>query len=104
MKFDMPECGGCRTCELACSFRHTGAFSYAASSLRVLEKDDRHGYTLELLGVCQGERFACDGCVELDTAACVLHCREAERLEEIIQRFVRSLPRGNAELGRTETG
>jgi len=28
MIFDMPSCGGCRTCEMACSFRHRKSLSH----------------------------------------------------------------------------
>ena len=91
MLFDMPDCGGCRTCELACGFKHTGAFSHSASSLRVLDKEDRRGYTVELLEQSEGQRFACDGCQELDEPLCVQHCREAESLADMVREFVQTV-------------
>lgn len=91
MLFDMPDCGGCRTCELACGFKHTGAFSHAASSLRVLEKDNRRGYRIELIDQDEGAHFACDGCQELDEPLCVQHCRETEQLAGMVREFVRTV-------------
>ena len=87
--FDMPNCGGCRTCELACGFQHTGEFSYSASSLRILDKPDRHGYTVELIDRAEGTHPGCHGCQHLDQPLCVLHCREAEELARIIAEFIR---------------
>jgi len=89
MLFDMPSCGGCRTCELACGFQHTGEFSYSASSLRILDKADRHGHTVLLLERDEGTSFACHGCQDIDEPLCVLHCREAEELTAMIHEFIR---------------
>ena len=91
MLFDMPDCGGCRTCELACGFKHTGAFSYATSSIRVLDKEDQRGHTVLLLEQNEETHFACDGCQELDVPLCVQHCREAEKLTKMVQEFVRTV-------------
>jgi Fe-S-cluster-containing hydrogenase component 2 len=90
MLFDMPDCGGCRTCELACGFKHTSAFSYATSSIRVLDKEDQRGHTVLLLEQNEETHFACDGCPELDVPLCVQHCREAEKLTKMLQEFVRT--------------
>jgi Fe-S-cluster-containing dehydrogenase component len=89
MLFDMPDCGGCRTCEMACGFQHTGEFCYSASSLRILDKTDRHGYSVQLLEQDEGTHFACHGCQHLDEPLCVLHCREAEQLTKMIEEFIR---------------
>jgi Fe-S-cluster-containing hydrogenase component 2 len=88
MLFHMPLCGGCRTCELACGFRHTGAFSHAASSLKVVDREDSHGYSIVLQEQLEGTRPACDGCEGLDAPLCVVYCREAEELQTMVREFV----------------
>lgn len=88
MLFEMPQCGGCRTCELACGFKHTGAFSYSASSLRVIERPDSRGYTLSLEENAEGSHLACDGCRDLDTPLCVQYCREADELRKMVDEFI----------------
>ena len=87
MEFDMPSCGGCRTCELACSFHHRGEFIPAASSLKVLEKKEGPGYRVFLREEGDGSRFACDGCGGLDIPLCVEYCRELDDLYKILQEF-----------------
>jgi len=96
MLFEMPQCGGCRTCELACGFKHTGAFSYSASSLRVIEKHDARGHTISLQERDEGARRACDGCRELDTPLCVQYCREADELRKMIDEFVQKVASASA--------
>jgi len=91
MLFEMPQCGGCRTCELACGFKHTGAFSYSASSLRVIERHDSRGYTISLQESDEGSRLACDGCRELDTPLCVQYCREADELRRMVDELVQKI-------------
>jgi len=91
MLFDMPTCGGCRTCELACSFKHTGFFTHTASSLLVLDKQDHRGYQIRFLDSAEGSRPACDGCQELDEPLCVQYCREAEDLAEMVRELIRTV-------------
>jgi Fe-S-cluster-containing hydrogenase component 2 len=92
MKFDMPSCGGCRTCELACSFYHTGEFVPAVSRLKVLEKAEGPGYAVLLEEESDGKSFACDGCKGLDIPLCVEYCREVDDLYKILQEFERKTP------------
>jgi len=87
MKFDMPSCGGCRTCELACSFHHTGEFVPAASSLKIIEEEEGPGYFVYLREEGEGSGFACDGCEGLDIPLCVEYCRELDDLFKILQEF-----------------
>jgi len=67
MIFEMASCGGCRTCEMACSFKHAGEFVPAISSIKIL---------------------ACDGCTDLDVPWCVQYCEKAEDLTTIIRQFM----------------
>ena len=87
MKFDMPTCGGCRTCELACSFHHTGEFVPAVSSLKIIEKTEGPGYIVLLKEAGDGKSFACNGCEGLDVPLCVVYCRENDDLSKILQEF-----------------
>lgn len=89
MIFDMPNCGGCRTCAIACGFRHTGEFTPSASSLRIVDREDGQGYRVLLLERDQGCARACDGCRDLGEPLCVQYCHEAQELARMIQEFIR---------------
>lgn len=97
MMFDMPSCGGCRTCELACSFHQQGGFVPAASSLKIVEKKDGPGYLVLLKAVADASGPACDQCAGMDIPLCLEYCRELDGLYEILQQFkaVRA-PQGGA--------
>jgi Fe-S-cluster-containing hydrogenase component 2 len=88
MIFDMPECGGCRTCEIACSFKHLGKFNADVSSLQVLYRKDGPGYKIRLVedGESDG-RFSCDQCRDREIPECVEYCHEREKLKEILAEF-----------------
>jgi Fe-S-cluster-containing dehydrogenase component len=87
MEFDMPSCGGCRTCEMACSYHHRGEFAPALSSLKIQEKAEGPGYLVLLKKTADETGPACDGCRGLKTPLCVDYCREAEDLKEILREF-----------------
>jgi Fe-S-cluster-containing dehydrogenase component len=80
MTYDMLSCGGCRTCEMACSYHHTGEFGDSVSSFRVIDKEDSRGAKIEFLEKPEGARPACDRCEGLDVPLCVEWCREADDL------------------------
>ena len=88
MIFDMKSCGGCRTCELACSFHHEKNFNPKISSLKILDKKDEKGYLVEILSEKIGLRYACDGCSGLKTSLCVQYCKEPEILMGFIERTI----------------
>jgi ferredoxin len=62
MFFDTEKCTGCRNCEIACSYHHTGNFSRKAGSIKVerLEKEGKFRIILWLQN--QDGRLGCDGC------------------------------------------
>ena len=97
MKFDMPSCGGCRTCELACSFHLLGEFVPSASALKIEDKDDGPGYAVVLKEVADGDGPACDHCVGLETPLCMDYCREYDDLKIILERFRESRSPKNGE-------
>jgi Fe-S-cluster-containing hydrogenase component 2 len=85
--YEMPSCGGCRTCELACSFHHTQTFVPSLSSLKVLDRNEGPGYRVSLVAAQNGERIACDGCKGLDVPACIECCKEIDDLGKILLHF-----------------
>ena len=87
MVFDMPSCGGCSTCELACSVHHTGEFAPAASSLRIIAKEDGHGYQVLLVNKSYEQKIACDGCEDLEIPLCMEYCKESDDLGKILKEF-----------------
>ncbi len=89
MIFPMASCGGCRTCEAACSFKHTGEFVPSRASIKILEKKDHPGFEVLLVDDANGQNFACDGCKDMDTPLCVQYCNKSEDLEKILEEFSR---------------
>lgn len=87
MVFDMPSCGGCRTCEIACSFHHRADFVPAVSSLKVLEKSGGAGYVVLLRESADGLGMACDFCSGEEVPWCVRYCRESDDLLNILAQF-----------------
>ncbi len=101
MRFDMPSCGGCGTCEWACSFQHTGEFSPAVSSLKVLAREEGQGYHIILLAESDGQSLACDSCKGLDVPLCLDYCKESDDLGRILMEFEE---KRNAGHGKPEGG
>jgi len=87
MKFDMPTCGGCSTCELACAFHHTGEFNPSISSLKVIAKEEGSGFEIQISEENDGKHLACDGCKNLDVPLCMEYCKEIDDLGKILQDF-----------------
>ena len=87
MKFDMPTCGGCSTCELACAFHHTGEFNPGVSSLKVIAKEEGSGFEIQLSEENDEKHLACDCCKNLDVPLCMEYCKEIDDLGKIIQEF-----------------
>lgn len=88
MVFEMEECGGCRTCEIACSFHHTGEFKPSMSSIQIEEKGTIGGYEVVLIEKSDGNHLACDGCKDLEMPLCAEYCKEPEILKNIINDFL----------------
>lgn len=98
MKQDMPSCGGCRTCEMVCSFHHTGEYNPSLSSIKILEKDNGAGFIVLLLEEKSPEGFVCDRCLGLDQPLCLQVCREEDDLADILKNLsvpVPPIPEGN---------
>lgn len=84
----MTSCGGCRTCEMACSFHHKGEFIPYLSSIKILDKGNEAGFRVLLVEKGDERGFACDGCRELDVPLCMQYCKENEDLEKILKEFM----------------
>ncbi len=91
MIFEMPSCGGCRTCEMACSFHHRGEFIPAISSIKILDKEKGPGYDVFLAGKSDAEHMACDGCRKLTVPLCVEYCTKSKDLEKILEEFLKKI-------------
>ena len=88
MIFEMSTCGGCRTCEMACSFRHKGEFIRSVSSIKSLEKKGEPGYVVSIAENHDGETMACDCFTKKDPPQCLEYCIKDKDLAEILKRFV----------------
>lgn len=87
MIFEMASCGGCRTCEMACSYKHLGDFKPKISSIQILEKENELGYQVDLVEGNKWERIGCDGCEGLDVPLCVQYCEKSDDLKKILEEF-----------------
>ena len=87
MKYDMPSCGGCRTCEMVCSFHHTGEYNPSVSSIKILENEGKAGYVVLLLEKSGLDGFVCDQCRGLARPLCVKVCREENDLADIVRQL-----------------
>jgi Fe-S-cluster-containing dehydrogenase component len=103
--FDMLSCGGCRTCEMACSFHHRGEFIPSLSSIKVLDKENEPGFFVLFMKDNEGQSIACDGCRKLDIPLCMQYCKESEDLEKILREFLgKAKPGEKAKRGRVGSG
>jgi len=82
MLFDLPTCEGCRTCEMACSFKQKEEFNPSISAIKVFDKKNGIGYYLSLAEEKNGENLSCMGCKE-----CVRVCPVSGDLEKVIEEF-----------------
>jgi Fe-S-cluster-containing dehydrogenase component len=63
-------CNGCRTCELACSFHHSGLMSPELSSIQVRRSNRTAAITWQVLPTC-------DLCVDEEQPLCDKYCSYA---------------------------
>ncbi len=92
MIFDMPTCGGCRTCEVMCSFHHLGIFRPIVSSIKIIDKENEPGFSVRLVEKNDTINFACDGCKGLDIPLCLEVCKDREELEKMINDYLKKTP------------
>jgi Fe-S-cluster-containing dehydrogenase component len=89
MIFDMPDCGACRTCEIVCSYHHSGMFNPSISSIKILEREEGSGYSVLFIEEYDGQSIPCDGCKGLDEPLCMEVCKEKEGLRQMIGEYLR---------------
>ena len=82
MIFDLSSREGCRTCEMACSFKQKGEFNPSVSAIKIFDKKNGVGYSLSLAEKKDGGGLSCMGCKE-----CVQVCPVSEDLEKVIEEF-----------------
>ena len=86
MKFDMPTCGGCRTCEMACSFKHEEEFNPSISSIKILNKEVNPVFRSGLLKRATARPLPAIGCKDFKVPICLEYCKERTISVEI-ERF-----------------
>ncbi|MFA5675978.1 MAG: hypothetical protein WDA65_05570 [Christensenellales bacterium] len=84
MDFELKDCGGCRTCQIACSFKLTGQFNYNATAIDIIEKQDNTGY---IVRIAEDGAYKCDGCNGHDEPMCIRYCHIDKDLNELINTF-----------------
>ena len=86
MMFEMAACTGCRTCEMSCSFKHTGEFRPKLAAISIVEKPNEAGFLISIDSQTpdtQGQ-IHCMGCLE-----CLKYFPADEALKKIIVRFLK---------------
>ena len=87
MIFETENCGGCRSCEMACSYHHKGVFQPSISSIEILDRPKELGFAISLAGQDENCHIACDRCEGLDEPLCLKYCNYPEELREILKRL-----------------
>lgn len=88
MIFEMPTCGGCRTCEMACSFRHKGEFIPSVSSIKIIDKEGEPGFVVSIAECQDGETMGCDCFTKQLTPLCIEHCIKSKDLGQLFKDFL----------------
>ncbi len=87
MDYTMAECGGCLTCEIACSYKHNKEFNHLISSIEIVELENEQGYKVRLIEDTSTGRIPCDGCLG-DEPMCLSYCPKHEELKAILTRHI----------------
>ncbi len=87
MQYEMPSCGGCRTCEMACAFLLTGEFAPSQSAIHILECTDVQGYVVTLEKK-KKTALPCRNCLNKGTPPCVQYCEKDQDLIQLIEQGV----------------
>ena len=89
MDFKLDGCGGCQTCEMACSYKHTGSFNHQIASIQIIEDKEASGFIVRLIENSSTGRIPCDGCLDIEgDPMCVLFCHKADALRSFIDIFI----------------
>lgn len=102
MLYKLDGCGGCKTCEIACSYKLTGEFNHQVAGIEIVEKKDGSGYDVKLLEKPEGSRLACDGCLDREEPYCLDYCHKREELHELIKEFINTFLKQSSEASRSK--
>jgi len=93
--FPTEKCGGCRTCELACSFHYTKLFQPSMSSIQIRNSPKP---TVTFYRETAEGHIACDHCKGLSVPLCIEFCPSSSReeLEKLFKAHM-SAPRDSAD-------
>jgi Fe-S-cluster-containing dehydrogenase component len=86
MIFEFEDCGGCTTCELACSYQRTGEFNHHVSSIQIIQMNNKSGFFVNLVQDDKN-RYICEGCMDCNEPMCVTYCRQGQDLMKIINQY-----------------
>lgn len=67
-------CGGCRSCELACSYHHTNRFQPSISSIEIINRPNKFTHDVVLYNEDAEGHLACNKCKGMEMPLCVLFC------------------------------
>lgn len=84
MKFEMPSCTGCKTCEMACSFKHTGEYRPNLAAISISQNEDGIGFSVSIDKEESDRENNCVGCLD-----CLEVCTASEDLRSIIIGYLR---------------
>lgn len=92
--FATETCGGCRSCELACSFHHMSLFKYGISSIVITNSPNP---MMTFYRESAEGHIACDKCQGLSTPLCFEFCPSdaREELEQLFHKHI-SAPKETA--------
>ena len=92
--FETEKCGGCRSCELACSYHHRGIFQPSISSIEITNRPKELSFDVTFYRESAEGCIACDRCKGLEVPLCVQVCPTAKRdeLQSLLQMSYRGGP------------
>ena len=82
MKFSFSDCGGCRSCELACSYQKSSEFNLNNSAIKIRQLP-QGGFEIVLQESASGSVY-CDGCKDEEEPMCIQYCHSKEKLAEYV--------------------
>ena len=96
LTFETENCGGCRSCELACSFHHRKVFQPGIASIEIKATPHPFGFIATLYRQSMEGHMACDRCRGLSVPMCIQFCPASLRdeLENLLQRSHLGRPGG----------
>lgn len=74
LTFETERCGGCQSCQMACSFHHQGLFQPSISSLEITNSPKEPGFAVTFYRKSADGHIACDRCKGLEVPLCVQVC------------------------------